>query len=54
MEMAEETALGHLRKAPLVQRWQGKTMTIDVMRRVPTTEEEIYQLQTSGNPPDPQ
>jgi hypothetical protein len=53
MEMAEETALGHLRKAPLVRRWEGKTMTVDVTRRVPTTEEEIYQLQTSGNPPDP-
>jgi hypothetical protein len=54
MEMAEETALGHLRREPLVKRWEGKTMTIDVTRKVPATEEELYQLYISGNPPDPQ
>ena len=52
MEMAEETALGHLRRTPLVERWEGKTMTVDVTRRMPASEEELYQLQTSGNPPD--
>jgi len=54
MEMAEETALGHLRRQPLVTRWEGKTMTIDVTRKVPATEEELYQLYISGNPPEPQ
>jgi hypothetical protein len=54
MEMAEETALGHLRRQPLVTRWEGKTMTIDVTRKVPATEEELYQLYISGNPPDAQ
>lgn len=52
MEMAEETALGHLRTAPLVRRWDGKTMTIEVTRKVPASEEEIYQTQISGNPPE--
>lgn len=54
MEMAEETALGHLRREPLVRRWEGKTMTIEVTRKVPPTEEELYQLYPSGNPPEPQ
>jgi len=54
MEMAEETALGHLRKEPLVRRWEGKTMILDVTRKVPAAEEELYLLQISGNPPDPQ
>ncbi len=52
MEMAEETALGHLRRTPLVERWEGKTMAIDVTRSVPQAEEELYQLQISGNPPE--
>lgn len=52
MEMAEETALGHLRRTPLVERWEGKTMIVDVTRRVPAAEEELYQLQISGNPPE--
>lgn len=52
MEMAEETALGHLRKEPLVRRWEGKTMTIDVTRKAPASEEELYQLYVSGNPPE--
>jgi hypothetical protein len=53
MEMVEETALGHLRQTPLVERWEGKTMTLDVTRRVPAAEEDLYQLQISGNPPEP-
>ena len=52
MEMAEETALGHLRKETLVKRWEGRTMAVDVTRKVPPTEEELYQLYLSGNPPD--
>jgi hypothetical protein len=54
MEMAEETTLGHLRREPLVKHWEGKTMTIDITRKVPATEEELYQLYISGNPPDAQ
>jgi hypothetical protein len=54
MEMAEETALGHLRREPLVRRWEGRTMTIDVTRKVPATEEELYKLYISGNPPEAQ
>jgi hypothetical protein len=50
MEMAEETFLGHLRKEPLVRRWQGKTMAIEVTRRVPPIE-DLYEIQVSGNPP---
>jgi hypothetical protein len=52
MEMVEETFLGHLRKETLVRRWEGKTMVLDVTRRVPASEEELYQLYISGNPPE--
>jgi hypothetical protein len=52
MEMVEETFLGHLRKETLVRRWEGKTMVVDVTRRVPASEEELYQLYVSGNPPE--
>ena len=52
IEMAEETILGHLRREQLVRRWEGKTMIVDVPRKVPTTEEELYQLYLSGNPPE--
>ena len=52
MEMVEETFLGHLRKDTLVKRWEGKTMTVDVTRKVPTSEAELYELHTSGNPPE--
>ena len=37
-EMAEETALGHLRKQQLVRQWEGNTMRIDVTRKVPRGE----------------
>jgi hypothetical protein len=49
-EMAEETELGHLRKQPLVKRWTGKTMRIDVTRRVPRGE-AVYERHVDGNPP---
>lgn len=52
MEMAEETALGHLRQEPLVRRWEGRTMTVDITRKVPASEEQLYQLYLSGNPPE--
>jgi hypothetical protein len=54
MEMVEETYLGHLRRETLVKRWEGKTMTIDVARKVPASETELYELHTSGNPPEAQ
>lgn len=53
MEHVEETIYGHLRKQPLVERWEGRTMTIDVTRTVPPGD-DAYQLQRSGNPPDQQ
>jgi hypothetical protein len=49
-EMAEETVLGHLRKQQLVRRWTGKTMRIDVTRRVPQGE-AAYERHVDGNPP---
>jgi len=49
-EMVEETVLGHLRKQPLVKRWTGKTMRIDVTRRVPPAE-GVYDRHVDGNPP---
>lgn len=51
MEQTEETFLGHLRKQPLVTRWEGKTMTIGVTRKVPG-EELLYEKLVSGNPPE--
>jgi hypothetical protein len=51
-EMVEETKLGHLRKKPLVTHWEGKTMNIDVSRKVPP-ENALYELMISGNPPEP-
>jgi len=51
-EMAEETALGHLRRQQLVRRWEGKTMRIDVTRKVPPAE-EVYERHVDGNPPTP-
>ena len=51
IEQAEETLYGHLRKEPLVERWEGETMTIDVTRKIPP-DEIVYELLWSGNPPD--
>ena len=51
-EMAEETALGHLRKQPLVTKWEGKTMKIDITRKVPEGD-ALYELHVDGNPPTP-
>jgi hypothetical protein len=41
-EFAEESLYGHLRRQQLVKRWEGKTMAIDLARKVPKTEEDIY------------
>src|SRR5258708_24054066 len=34
-EFVEEFMYGNLRKQPLVKRWEGDTMTIDITRKVP-------------------
>jgi hypothetical protein len=52
MEMVEETFLGHLRRETLVRRWEGRTMVVDITRRAPASEEQLYQLYLSGNPPE--
>ena len=51
IEMVEETLYGHLRKQPLVKRWEGRTMIVDITRRVPPGE-EVYERLWSGNPPE--
>ena len=51
VEMVEETIYGHLRREPLVERWEGSTMRVDVTRSIPPTE-QLYERQVSGNPPD--
>ena len=51
VEMVEETTLGHLRKEQLVEQWEGKTMIIDVIRKIPPLE-ELYERLWSGNPPE--
>lgn len=53
VEQVEETIYGHLRKEPLVEHWEGQTMTIDVTRKVPDGD-AVYELQWSGNPPEEQ
>jgi hypothetical protein len=35
IEFAEEFLYGHVRKQPLVTRWEGETMTVDITRKVP-------------------
>ena len=35
IEFAEEFLYGHVRKQPLVKRWEGETMIIDITRKVP-------------------
>jgi hypothetical protein len=37
-EFAEEFNYGHLRKEPLVTRWEGETMIVDITRKVPAGE----------------
>jgi len=53
IEQVEETIYGHLRKETLVEHWEGKTMTIDITRKIPPSE-VVYELQLSGNPPEEQ
>jgi hypothetical protein len=51
VEMVEETMYGHLRKQQLVKHWEGKTMNVDITRKVPPGE-EVYDRLFSGNPPE--
>lgn len=51
VEQVEETLYGHLRKKPLVTHWEGRTMAVDIKRKVPPSE-EVYERQWSGNPPE--
>ena len=50
VEMVEETIYGHLRKDQLVKHWEGKTMNVDITRKIPPGE-EVYERYISGNPP---
>ena len=51
VEMVEETFYGHLRKDQLVKHWEGKTMDVDIKRKIPPGE-EVHERYISGNPPD--
>jgi hypothetical protein len=51
VEMVEETMYGHLRKEQLVKHWEGKTMDVDIKRKIPPGE-EVHERYISGNPPD--
>jgi hypothetical protein len=35
IEFVEELLYGHLRRQPLVQHWEGETITVDIKRKVP-------------------
>ena len=50
VEMVEETIYGHLRKEQLVKHWEGKTMDVDITRKIPPGE-AVYERYVSGNPP---
>jgi hypothetical protein len=50
VEMVEETMYGHLRKEQLVKHWEGKTMDVDITRKIPPGD-EVYERYISGNPP---
>jgi hypothetical protein len=52
VEMVEETLYGHLRKEQLVKHWEGRTMNIDITRKIPPGE-EVFERYVSGNPPAP-
>jgi hypothetical protein len=51
VEMVEETIYGHLRKQPLVKHWEGRTMAVDITRKLPPGE-DVYERLWSGNPED--
>lgn len=53
VEMVEETMYGHLRAEQLVKHWEGKTIVVDITRKIPPGE-EVHERYISGNPPDEQ
>jgi hypothetical protein len=48
--MVEELVYGHLRKQQLVKHWEGKTMDIDIKRKIPPGD-SVFERYISGNPP---
>jgi hypothetical protein len=42
-EFTEELIYGNLRRQQIVKHWDGKTMAIDITRKVPANEEELYE-----------
>jgi hypothetical protein len=42
-EFVEELIYGHLRRQQLVKHWDGKTLAIDIARKVSTSEEDLYE-----------
>jgi hypothetical protein len=50
IEQVEETLYGHLRKQQLVKHWEGRTMAVDITRKIPPGE-DVYERLWSGNPP---
>jgi len=51
VEMVEETLYGHLRREQLVKHWEGKTMNVDITRKIPEGE-EVHERYISGNKPE--
>ncbi len=49
IEQVEETLYGHLRKQQLVKHWDGRTMAVDITRKIPPGE-DVYERLWSGNP----
>jgi hypothetical protein len=41
-EFAEELAYGNLRRQQLVKHWEGKTIAVDITRKAPTNEADVY------------
>ena len=42
-EFTEELVFGHLRREQLVKSWSGTTIEVNVVRKVPSEEEVLYQ-----------
>ena len=51
VEMVEEFLYGNLRREQLVKHWEGKTMNIDITRKIPAGE-EVHERYISGNKPE--
>lgn len=43
VEFAEEMLYGHLRRQQLVKHWEGRTIAVDITRKVPAAQEELYE-----------